>query len=94
MKRALVAVAVLATTLLTGGHAVAEDGEEGLLVSEKPYICDLARWGYWETFIYAGYVLRGQHCGGEGTIIRKLDENIVGPTSPLPPWQAIPPRRA
>ena len=29
-------------------------------------------------------MLRGQQCGGEGTIIRKLDENIVGADEPAP----------
>ena len=55
MKRALVVLAVLAATLITSGYAEAEDGEEeGLLVSERPHICDESRRNYWETFIYRG----------------------------------------
>ncbi|MDE2662683.1 MAG: hypothetical protein OXI39_06750 [Gemmatimonadota bacterium] len=86
MKRGLFVVAVLAATLITTGHAAAEDGEddEGLLVSDRPYICDESRAGYWETFIHEGYVLRGQHCGSMGTILRKLDGNYVGADEPAP----------
>ena len=77
MKRALiaVAVAVLAAALIPVGGAGAEDD---LRVSERPYLCDEGREGQYETFVYAGYVMFGQHCGGGAEFVRKLDGAAVG----------------
>lgn len=85
MKHALIVVAVVAATLFTLGHAGAEEGEDaGLRVSSRPYICDESQRGYWESFIWEGYVMWGQHCGSMGTFIRKLDGAYTGADEPAP----------